>query len=173
MLAPLEIRQATEADAAALLKIYAPYIEKTPITFELAVPTVEDFAARISKYLHQWQYLVAERDGRIVGYAYGSMYRERAAYRYATEVSAYVDERFHRQGIARALYSRLFPDLAARGFCEAIAGITYPNDPSVGLHRAMGFTMIGVFRRVGWKFDRWHDVAFMQRSLRDGDPITP
>jgi len=164
------IRQATEADAPALLKIYTPYIEKTPITFELTVPTVEDFAARIGKYLHGWQYLVAERDGRIVGYAYGSMYRERAAYKYATEVSAYVDEAFHRQGIARALYSRLFPDLAAKGFCEAIAGITYPNEPSVGLHTAMGFTMIGVFKRVGWKFDRWHDVAFMQRTLREGNP---
>ena len=170
MLAPLRIRQATEADAPALLEIYAPYIEKTPITFELTVPTVEEFAGRISKYLHGWQYLVAERDGRIAGYAYGSMYRERAAYKYATEVSAYVDPEFHRQGVARALYDRLFPDLAEKGFCEAIAGITYPNEPSIGFHAAMGFTMIGIFRRVGWKFDRWHDVAFMQRTLRAGNP---
>jgi len=167
MLAPLTIRQATEADAPALLGIYAPYVEQTPITFEITVPTAEDFAGRIRKSLSAWQYLVAERDGRIVGYAYGGTHRERAAYRYSVEVSAYVDQRAHRQGIGRALYTRLLADLTEKGYCEAFAGITYPNEPSIGLHSAMGFTMIGIFRRIGWKFDRWHDVAWMQRSLRD------
>ncbi len=167
MLTPLTIRQATEADAPALVRIYAPYVEQTPISFETVVPPVEEFAGRISKALRAWQYLVAERDGRIVGYAYGSTHRERAAYRFSAEVSAYVDQSCHRQGIGRALYTRLFDDLAAKGYCEAFAGITYPNDASIGLHAAMGFTMIGIFRRIGWKFDRWHDVAWMQRSLRD------
>lgn len=161
------VRQATEADAPALLAIYAPYVETTPITFETTVPTVEDFAGRIRKVLGGWQYLVAERDGRIVGYAYGGTHRERAAYRYSVEVSAYVDQRCHRQGIGRTLYGQLFADLAAKGYCEAFAGITYPNESSIGLHSAMGFTMIGIFRRIGWKFDRWHDVAWMQRTLRD------
>ena len=167
MLAPLKIRQATEADAPALLAIYAPYVEETPISFETVVPSVDEFAGRIRKYLSAWQYLVAERDGRIVGYAYGGTHRERAAYRFSVEVSAYVDRGCHRQGIGRALYAQLFADLAAKGYCEAFAGITYPNDASIGLHTAVGFEMIGVFRNIGWKFDRWHDVAWMQRRLRD------
>jgi L-amino acid N-acyltransferase YncA len=164
------IRPAREADAPALVAIYAPYIERTPISFETVVPSAEEFAGRIRKSLSAWQYLVAERDGRIVGYAYGGTHRERAAYRFSVEVSAYVDEHSHRQGIGRALYTRLFDDLAAKGYCEAFAGITWPNDASIGLHSAMGFTMIGIFRRIGWKFDRWHDVAWMQRTLKDGAP---
>ena len=167
MLAPLTIRQATEADTPALVAIYAPYVIETPISFETAVPATEEFAARMRKCLSAWQYLVAERDRRIVGYAYGGTHRERAAYRFSVEVSAYVDRQCHRQGIGRALYTRLFDDLAAKGYCEAFAGITYPNESSIGLHSAMGFTMIGIFRRIGWKYDRWHDVAWMQRSLRD------
>ena len=95
----LTIRQATEADAPALVKIYAPYVESTAVSFETLVPSVEDFAARIAKSLSKWQYLVAESDGRIAGYAYGSTHRERAAYRYSVEVSAYLDPRFYRQGI--------------------------------------------------------------------------
>jgi len=167
MLTPLTIRQATEADAPALLDIYAPYVEETPISFETAVPTVDEFAGRIAKNLRAWQYLVAERDGRIVGYAYGGTHRERAAYRFSVEVSAYVDRSCHRQGIGRALYTRLFDDLQAKGYCQAFAGITYPNESSVGLHTAVGFTTIGIFRHIGWKFDRWHDVMWMQRSLRE------
>ena len=163
----LSIRQATEADAPALLAIYAPFIESTPVSFETVVPGVEEFAGRIAKSLSKWQYLVAERDGVIAGYAYGSSHRERAAYRFSVEVSAYLDPRFHRQGIGSALYQRLFKDLVAQGYCNAFAGITVPNAASVGMHRSVGFEPIGVFRNIGWKFDRWHDVAWMQRSLRD------
>jgi len=166
--APLVIRQATEADAPSLLAIYAPFVEQTPITFEVVVPSVDEFAARIAKSLDKWQWLVAEdvdHGGRIAGYAYGSLHRERYAYRFSTEVSAYVDPACHRQGIGRALYTRLFDDLAAKGYCNAYAGITVPNEASVGMHRSAGFEMIGVFRNVGWKFDRWHDVAWMQRTL--------
>jgi phosphinothricin acetyltransferase len=163
----VKIRQATLSDAPALLAIYAPFIESTPVSFETAVPTVEEFAGRIAKSLSKWQYLVAERDGRIAGYAYGSTHRERAAYRFSVEVSAYVDSRYHRQGIGSALYKQLFEDLIAKGYCSAFAGITVPNDASIGMHRSAGFEMIGVFRKIGWKFDRWHDVAWMQRTLRD------
>jgi len=167
MASALNIRRATEADAPGLLAIYGPFVEHTAVSFETVVPTVEEFAARIAKSLNGWQYLVAERDGRAVGYAYGSMHRERAAYRFSAEVSAYVDPACHRQGIGRSLYLRLFDDLAAKGYCNAFAGITLPNDASVGLHKAVGFEPIGVFRTIGWKFDRWHDVAWMQRALRD------
>jgi L-amino acid N-acyltransferase YncA len=163
----LSIRQATEADAPALLEIYAPFIESTATSFETIVPGVDEFAARIAKALSKWQWLVAERDGIVAGYAYGSTHRERAAYRFSVEVSAYLDPRYHRQGIGSALYRRLFKDLVAQGYCAAFAGITVPNEASIGMHRSVGFEMIGVFRNIGWKFDRWHDVAWMQRTLRD------
>ena len=164
---PLTIRQATEADAPALLAIYAPYVESTAVSFETVAPSVEEFATRIAKALSKWQYLVAERDGQIAGYAYGSTHRERAAYRYSVEVSAYVAAGSQRQGVGSALYRRLFDDLGQKGYCTAFAGITLPNDASVGMHRSVGFEHIGVFKRIGWKFDRWHDVLWMQKTLRD------
>jgi len=164
--AGIRIRIATTLDAAALLDIYRPYVA-TPVSFELEPPGVDEFARRIGKALAGWQWLVAERDGRCVGYAYGSVHRERPAYRWSTEVSAYVHPQSQRQGIGRALYLQLFDDLAARGYCNAFAGVTLPNEASVALHRRVGFEPIGVFRNVGWKFERWHDVRWFQRRLRE------
>ena len=163
----VSIRPATPGDAAALLAIYRPFVEATAVSFETEPPGVDEFAARVAKALARWQWLVAERGGRAVGYAYGSTHRERAAYRFSVEVSAYVDPAHHRQGIGRALYTRLFDDLAAKGFCNAYAGVALPNAGSVALHRRVGFESIGVFRAVGYKFDRWHDVAWFQRTLRE------
>lgn len=166
----LRIRQATEADAPALLAIYRPFVEDTAVSFEMVAPTVEEFAARIEKSLAGWQWLVAEREDQIVGYAYGSSHRARPAYRWSVEVSAYVHPSQHRQGVGRALYLRLFEELAQKGFCNAYAGTTLPNDGSVGLHRSLGFEAIGVFKSVGRKFGKWHDVAWFQRILRDSPP---
>ena len=163
----VRIRAASAADAASLLEIYAPYVERTPVSFELTPPTVEEFGRRIEETLERWQWLVAERDGRSVGYAYGSLHRERPAYRWSAEVTAYVHPDFQRQGIGGALYLRLFGDLAAKGYCNALAGVTLPNEASVALHRRVGFEPVGVFRNVGWKFERWHDVRWFQRRLRD------
>lgn len=153
-----------------MLAIYRPFVEKSAVSFETEVPTVEDFAARIAKALGGWAWLVAEADGRCAGYAYASRHRERAGYRWSAEVSAYVDPEFHRRGIGRALYLELFEDLAGKGYCNAYAGITLPNDASVALHRSVGFEPIGVFRAVGRKFDAWHDVSWWQRPLRDAPP---
>jgi L-amino acid N-acyltransferase YncA len=170
MLSTISIRPAVEQDAAAVVRIYAPYVEQTAISFEEIVPTADDMAARINKCCTRWQWLVAEIDGDVVGYAYGSQHRERAAYRWSVEVSAYVDRAHHRRGIGRALYNTLFAELADKGFCNAFAGITLPNDPSVKLHTSMGFEPIGTFRSVGWKFGTWHDVAWLQRQLRSRPP---
>jgi phosphinothricin acetyltransferase len=153
-------------DAAAVAAIYAPYVTETSISFEETAPSTEEMAARIAKCQTRWQWLVGEVDGVVVGYAYGSQHRERHAYRWSVEVSAYVDPQQHRKGIGRVLYEALLPELADKGFCNAYAGITMPNEPSVKLHTAMGFTSIGIFRSVGWKFGRWHDVAWFQRELR-------
>ncbi|APV50401.1 hypothetical protein BWI17_12265 [Betaproteobacteria bacterium GR16-43] len=161
------IRPATPADAPSLLAIYRPIVEETATSFELVAPTTDEFAARIAKSLAGWQWLVAEQGGECVGYAYGSSHRERPAYRWSVEVSAYVHPAFHRKGIGRALYARLFDELAAKGFCNALAGVTLPNAASIALHTGVGFEPIGVFRAVGRKFDQWHDVAWFQRPLRD------
>ena len=110
----------------------------------------------------------ATRDGRVAGYAYGTAHRARAAYRFSTETTVYVDAAHRRAGVGRALYEALFVALAARGLHRAYAGIALPNDGSVGLHRAVGFTPVGVFAEVGWKFDRWHDVSWWQRPLGGG-----
>ncbi len=164
------IRSAVEADAAALLAIYRPFVESTAVSFETVVPTVEEFADRIAKALTGWQWLVAEQDGQCIGYAYGSSHRQRQAYRWSVEVSAYVHPNHHRRGVGRALYLRLLEELAQKGFCNAYAGTTLPNEGSVALHRAVGFEFIGVFKAVGRKFGTWHDVAWFQRVLRDSPP---
>lgn len=170
--APFVVRPADAADAPALLAIYQPFVEHTAVSFEEAVPTVEEFAARITKVTSRWRWLVAERNGQRLGHAYASAHRERSAYRWSVEVSAYVDPRVHRQGVGRMLYEHLLDDLARAGYCNAYAGITLPNDGSVALHRRVGFEPVGTFSRVGWKFGRWHDVAWFQRTLRDA-PLGP
>ena len=163
----MHIRPARISDAEALLAIYAPFVEHTSVSFETAPPSVDEFAHRIEKVLGRWQWLVAEDDGRCVGYAYGSQHRERAAYRYSCEVSVYLAPTHLRQGLGRCLYGELLPQLAALGYCNAFAGIAQPNEASVAVHRAVGFTPIGLFEAVGRKFGRWHDVLWMQRRLRD------
>jgi phosphinothricin acetyltransferase len=150
--------------------IYAPYVEHTAISFEEQAPGPDEMAARIEKCRTRWQWLVAELDGGVVGYAYGSEHRARAAYRWSVEVSAYVGQQYHRLGIGRALYETLLAELAEKGFCNAFAGITLPNMSSVKLHTSVGFELIGTFRSIGWKFGRWHDVAWFQRTLRDKPP---
>lgn len=164
------LRTATEADAAALLAIYRPYVERTAVSFELVPPTREEFAARIRRAVAGWAWLVAEVQGRCVGYAYGSSHRERPAYRWSVETSVYVHDEFHRRGVARALYGELLAVLTARGFCRALAGVTLPNPASIALHRSLGFQPIGVFEAVGRKFGGWHDVAWFQLALNDTPP---
>lgn len=164
------IRPASPADAPALLAIYAPFVESTAVSFETVVPTTAEFAARIVESLATWQWLVAERQGHCIGYAYGSAHRARPAYRWSVEVSAYVRPDCHRQGVGRALYLQLFESLALKGYCNAYAGTTLPNDGSVALHQSVGFAPVGVFKAVGRKFGRWHDVAWFQKALRDAPP---
>ncbi|HEY6451040.1 MAG TPA: GNAT family N-acetyltransferase [Steroidobacteraceae bacterium] len=166
----LLLRSATRADAPSLLAIYRPFVESTSVSFEEEPPSIEQFAARIEQAVHGWSWIVAEREGRCIGYAYGSKHRERAAYRWSVEVSAYVHPDQHRRGVASTLYGHLFEALANRGFCNAYAAVTMPNEASLALHRKLGFQPIGVFERVGYKFGRWHDVAWVHRVLRDTPP---
>lgn len=168
----LEIRDARPDDATALLDIYRPFVTETTVSFELVPPTVVEFEARIASAQTQWAWLVAEVAGELAGYAYASAFRTRAAYRWTVEVSAYVHPAHRGRGVAGALYRRLFEVLIAKGYCNAYAGIALPNDASIGFHRSLGFTAVGVFHRAGWKFGKWHDVSWWEARLRD-EPAPP
>lgn len=163
----VQIRQARPEDAPALLAIYAPFVETTAVSFETEVPTAAAFAERIGKSLAGWDWRVAEEAGVCLGYAYGSAHRERAAYRYTCEVSAYVAPDQRGRGLGRRLYTDLFEHLAARGLCTALAGVAQPNPASMALHRGLGFTTVGTYQRAGWKFGAWHDITWLQRPLRE------
>jgi L-amino acid N-acyltransferase YncA len=163
----MKIRSATTADASAIQAIYAPIVRDTIISFETEVPTIQEIARRIDNTLNTHPYLVAEIDGGVAGYAYASQHRARSAYRWSVDVSVYVAKEARRSGLARALYGRLLPMLAEQQFHAAFAGIALPNPGSVGFHEAMGFTPVGVYREVGYKFGRWCDVGWWQRLLKD------
>jgi phosphinothricin acetyltransferase len=127
-------------------------------------------AQRIQKITERLPWLVLEQDGRIAGYVYASPHRERAAYQWSVDVAAYVAPDFRRRGVASALYTTLFHLLVAQGYFKAYAGITLPNPASVGVHEAMGFTLVGVYRGVGYKLGAWHDVSWYQRELQPERP---
>lgn len=126
-------------------------------------------AARIRK-AHAW--LVAEVDGRVLGYAYGGPHRERAAYNRTVEVSAYIDKSAHRTGLGRTLYTQLFARLKDQGYRLLVAGITLPNEASVGIHEALGFEPVGVYKNVGYKNGRWWDVGWWQLDLGEPQDVT-
>ncbi|MGK0168800.1 MAG: L-amino acid N-acyltransferase YncA [Gammaproteobacteria bacterium] len=167
----LVVRNATVADATRLLEIYRPYVEHTVVSFEYDVPSIEQFTTRVASALDRWAWVVAEREGVVIGYAYGSAHRAREAYAKSVETSAYVDEVFHRAGVAQALYTRLFDELSRLNFRSAYAGITVPNDASIGFHAHFGFRHIGVFPNVGYKLGDWRDVAWMYRPIQIPAPI--
>jgi L-amino acid N-acyltransferase YncA len=169
------MRLARPADAPALHAIYAPVVATTAISFELVPPTVAEMAERVQMTLVRWPWLVAEVDGTAIGYAYASRHRERAAYQWSVDVSAYIHEGWRGQGIGRALYTALFALLRAQGYVNVYAGIALPNPASVGLHEAMGLRPVGVYQRVGFKFGAWHDVGWWQGALlaHPDDPLPP
>jgi phosphinothricin acetyltransferase len=167
----LRIRDAVSADTEALLAIYRPLVVETSVSFELEPPSAAEFEQRILAAQSRWAWLVAERGDQLLGYAYGSSFRSRAAYQWSVETSAYVHGAHRGQGVGKALYARLLAVLADRGYCTAYAGITLPNEASIRLHRSLGFGEVGVFRRAGRKFGRWHDVSWWQRELRERPPV--
>jgi len=163
------VRDATTSDAGACAAVYTPYVLGTAISFELEPPSAAEMARRIAAAQERHAWVVLEDAGRVAGYAYGGPYKERAAYRWSCEVSVYLEQGRRRGGAGRALYQALFDRLAARGYRTAVAGMTLPNAASEGLHRALGFEPVGVWRRIGWKDGAWHDVAWVQRALAGGD----
>jgi L-amino acid N-acyltransferase YncA len=159
------VRPASAQDAAACVAIYRPYVENTAISWEIDVPTVDEMAARIAglRATHEW--LVLERADRIVGFAYGQPLKRLATFQWTTETGIYLRVDQHRTGGGRELYTPLLRRLTERGYRQAFAGITQPNEASNGFHRSFGFQDAGLYRRVEWKHDSWHDVAWMQLDL--------
>lgn len=161
------IRLVTPKDGEALLNIYKWYIENTAITFETEVPTVEAFEQRIANTLARFPWLVCEVDGVTAGYAYASKHRERAAYQWSADLSIYVDEKYHRRHIAKALYQVLEEILRLQGYYTVFAGVTTPNPKSEAFHAAYGFDTIGVFENVGYKLGQWRGVKWFKYTLTD------
>ena len=159
------IRLAVPSDAAAVAEVYRPAVTENATSFEMEAPDAAEMSRRMEATLERTPWLVCEMAGRVVGYAYAGRHRERAAYQWSVEVSAYVRADARRAGSARRLYSALFELLTLQEYRNALAGITLPNDASVGFHRALGFEPIGVFERVGYKFGRWHDTLWLARPL--------
>jgi phosphinothricin acetyltransferase len=162
-------------DAAQILEIYAPFCLATPVSFETEAPSVAEIQRRISSTLEFFPWLVADEDGRVLGYAYGSRHRDRAAYRWSADVSVYVREDARGKGLGRALYTSLFAILRLQGICNILAGITLPNPASVALHEAMGLRPIGLYQQIGFKCGQWHDVGWWQLALPPGggEPLEP
>jgi len=170
---PMLIRHADPArDAGACAAIYVPFVTDSAVSMEEQAPDEREFAARIERIARTHPWLVAERDGAVLGFAYGSAHRERPGYRWAADVAVYVAQDARRAGIGRALYDSLLPLLARQGLYVACAGITLPNDASVALHEAVGFTAVGVYRGIGFKNGSWRDVGWWQAELipHDGPP---
>ena len=160
------IRIATLADAASIQAIYAPVVENTIISFETEPPTVAEMEGRIKKTLEFFPYLVCEHNNKVIGYVYATKHRERAAYQWAVDVTAYIQEDSRGKGIGKALYTALNAMLAGQGFYHAYAGIALPNAASVGLHESVGFKPLGVYRQVGYKVGAWHDVGWWELTLQ-------
>lgn len=168
----MKIRNASPADAAALVAIYAPYVEHTAVSFEYEVPSAEAFAARIARTIERYPYLVAEIDGRPVGYAYAGPFKERAAYDRSVETSIYVSASAQGHGVGRALYEELEKQLREQGILNLYACIAWTDEPDAALthqspdfHAHMGYVRCGLFRKCGQKFGRWYDMIWMEKML--------
>ncbi len=171
---PGRIRPATLADAPLMLTIYSVSVLETPISWEYEVPSDAEFEGRVQKVLlggHPWLVL-EDAQGTIAGYAYASHFRDRFGYRFCCESSIYMRADTQGKGLGKHLYSTLLEILRRQGFVAVIAGVTYPNPASEGLHKSLGFGMVGIHHQIGYKFDQWHSACFMQKELSPrGEPV--
>ncbi len=171
----VNIRFIDKKDSFAVLSIYSPYILNTAITFEYAVPTIQEFEARVESISSQFPYLVCEIDGEIVGYAYASKYHERMAYQWNCELSVYIAPQHHGKHIATAFYSCLLALLIAQGYKNVYVLVNVDNQSSYYLHNSFGFEQVGLQKNTGYKFGKWHDVATLSKQIAEYDlnPLEP
>lgn len=163
----IEIRVATAKDASALVAIYAPYVTETTITFDYEVPSEKDFAERIQETLHTYPYYIAEENGEILGYAYAHAYKDRAAYDWSVEVSVYVDREKRGNGAGKLLYQALEETLSKQNVAILTACITSGNEGSVKFHEKLGYQEVANFPKIGYKFEQWHDVIWLQKFMTE------
>lgn len=161
------VRFAAPKDAAALLDIYAPYVEHTPITFEYEVPSLSEFESRIQNIAGRYPYLVACRDSEILGYAYASAFKGRAAYDWSVETSIYVAQNVKGIGAGSLLYEKLEELLKKQNICNLCACITYPNPESIAFHEKHGYATVAHFHKSGYKFGTWHDMIWMEKFINE------
>lgn len=160
------IRAATTADCEAVAAIYNHYVMKTIVTFEEEPVAPAEIAGRLQEVASaSMPWLVAEQSGDVVGYAYSNQWKGRHGYRFSAEITVYISPDHSRRGLGSALYDHLFPLLMARGIHAVMGGIALPNEASVALHERFGLEKVAHFREVGFKFDRWIDVGYWQRTL--------
>lgn len=161
------IRPATADDASSIARIYAPFVTDKATSFEAVAPTAEQIVVLLTTLEPKYPWLVFDEDEVVRGYADAGPHSARHAYQWSVNVSVYLDPSVHRRGIGRTLYLALFDLLKRQGYVNAYAGITVPNQASEGLHAAFGFEPVGIYRGVGFKLGRWHDVIWLHLRLRD------
>lgn len=171
------LRPAETDDAPAIRSVYAPYVENTPISFEVDPPSVAELAERVESTLREYPWLVCEVGDEVIGYAAAGSLRSTPPYEWTVELTVYVDESARRSGVGTALYSALLSVLERQGYYNAYAAVTLPNPASAALHERMGFEPVGTFPALGFKGGEWHDVRWWYRRLADPpsdpDPPTP
>ena len=170
--AGIRIREAAVDDAARLLEIYAYYVEKTAITFEYDVPSLEEFRGRIAHIKERYPYLVIERSGVIEGYAYAGVFKDRAAYDRSCEMTIYLEREAVGGGLGRKLYEALEEALRAQGILNLYACIGYPDEAdeyldynSAQFHEHLGYRTVGTFHQCGYKFGRWYSMIWMEKMI--------
>jgi phosphinothricin acetyltransferase len=168
-----EIRPATVDDIEQIRAIYAPFVEKTAVSFEVEVPPLSAYVAALSEPRYPW--LVAARGSEVLGWAKASPFKDRAAYDWSVELAIYMAEGARGSGLGKVLITALMDELRSRGFVSVFAGTTLPNEASIALFESLGFRHCGTFEKVGFKFGQWHDVGWWQRALVDypTDPPPP
>lgn len=170
----ITLRFARVEDAKELLEIYKPYVEKTAITFEYEVPSESDFKTRIQKTLRKYPYIVALNEGKIIGYAYASSFKNRQAYDWSVETSIYLSEDARGKGLGTILYNALELILKKQGIININACITAPKpksnyitDASIKFHEKRGYKLVAHFHNSGFKFDEWYDMVWMEKFIND------
>lgn len=169
------IRLISENDSHEVLNIYKPYVLNTIVSFEYEPPSEDEFLLRIQNNISEYPWLVCLHGHKIIGYSYASKHRYRTAYQWSCESTVYLLTEYHRKGIARILYKTLFSILNIQGYFNVYAGVSLPNEKSVGFHQSVGFRKVGIYEKVGYKFNKWHDVEWFQFQLQKHivNPTTP
>lgn len=164
---PSSIRLVRSTDAPQILEIYSYYIQKTAITFETEIPSIVDFYQRIENISKYYPWIVYEREGKIIGYAYANQHKHRSAYQWAVDVTIYLNIDSRGEGIGKKLYSVLFDILKPQGFYNVYAGIAQPNEISNKIHESFGFRKIATYKNVGFKLGKWYSVSWFELLLQE------